>query len=425
MMKGRSIRRAGLSLNLHSNRRRWALITSKLSNSTKQSPLNSHMANIGGIEFPFNELKYPNLVPNGKVEYWGERIPSEVVAHLRWIAQKMNMKQDIFLLGPPGNLRRNIILTFCDLCGLEVEYLTITRDTTESDLKQRREIIGDSAVFVDQAPVRAAIHGRVLILDGIENAERNVLPTLNNLLENREMNLEDGRFLMRKELIASIEGADNDRETSSKSIPRLIPVHPSFQVVAIGLPSPPYPGRTLDPPLRSRFQCRFIDELRLETVLECVDIKGGIDADALKAVSGLYEGLKSLRSQALAEGNGVSALPGTLIYAGVAPCAYYIVIDIDILAFSLDSFRYCIDLLKSHPETISIDKALSRVIPFAHEIAPVPAGAVESISPNKGKHSAGSRNYEVKYLPAKFHALFTEIASPARKYRTAPMTAEG
>jgi len=36
----------------------------------------------------------------------------------------------------------------------------------------------------------------VLILDGIEKAERNVLPILNNLLENREIHLEDGRFLV-------------------------------------------------------------------------------------------------------------------------------------------------------------------------------------------------------------------------------------
>ena len=33
--------------------------------------------------------------------------------------------------------------------------------------------------------VRAALEGRVLILDGIEKTERNVLPVLNNLLENR------------------------------------------------------------------------------------------------------------------------------------------------------------------------------------------------------------------------------------------------
>jgi hypothetical protein len=36
--------------------------------------------------------------------------------------------------------------------------------------------------------------GSILVLDGIEKAERNVLPTLNNLLENREMALAD-RFL--------------------------------------------------------------------------------------------------------------------------------------------------------------------------------------------------------------------------------------
>lgn len=34
------------------------------------------------------------------------------------------------------------------------------------------------------------------MLEGLEKAERNVLPVLNNLLENREMQLEDGRFLM-------------------------------------------------------------------------------------------------------------------------------------------------------------------------------------------------------------------------------------
>lgn len=51
--------------------------------------------------------------------------------------------------------------------------------------------------FPYQCAVRAAMSGRVLVLEGIDKAERNVLPVLNNLLENREMQLEDGRFLMR------------------------------------------------------------------------------------------------------------------------------------------------------------------------------------------------------------------------------------
>lgn len=38
---------------------------------------------------------------------------------------------------------------------------------------QRREMRGGSALFVDQAPVRAATHGRILILDGIDKAEVN------------------------------------------------------------------------------------------------------------------------------------------------------------------------------------------------------------------------------------------------------------
>lgn len=38
--------------------------------------------------------------------------------------------------------------------------------------------------------------GRVLVVEGVEKAERNVLPVLNNLLENREMQLEDGRFIL-------------------------------------------------------------------------------------------------------------------------------------------------------------------------------------------------------------------------------------
>ena len=44
--------------------------------------------------------------------------------------------------------------------------------------------------------MRAALEGRVLVLEGIEKVERNVLPVLNNLLENREMHLEDGRLLI-------------------------------------------------------------------------------------------------------------------------------------------------------------------------------------------------------------------------------------
>jgi len=66
-----------------------------------------------------------------------------------------------------------------------------------------------------------------LVIDGIENAERNVLPTLNNLLENREMALEDGRFLMNTDLLTHSSSADLIGS-------RIVSVHPDFRVIALG-----------------------------------------------------------------------------------------------------------------------------------------------------------------------------------------------
>lgn len=99
-------------------------------------------------------------------------------------------------MGSPGSKRRNLAMAFLELTGREVEFIALSQDTTESDLKQRREIESGTAKYHDQSAVRAAINGRALIVEGVEKAERNVLPVLNNLLENREMHLEDGRFLI-------------------------------------------------------------------------------------------------------------------------------------------------------------------------------------------------------------------------------------
>lgn len=40
---------------------------------------------------------------------------------------------------------------------------------------------------------------------------------------------------------------------------QLVRVSDDFRVIALGLPVPKYQGNPLDPPLRSRFQARFID----------------------------------------------------------------------------------------------------------------------------------------------------------------------
>ena len=47
----------------------------------------------------------------------------------------------------------------------------------------------------------------------------------------------------------------------------LVRVHEKFRVIAVGVPSPPFPGNPLDPPLRSRFQARHIERCPTEDLL--------------------------------------------------------------------------------------------------------------------------------------------------------------
>ena len=142
-----------------------------------------------------------------------------------------------------------------------------------SDLKQRREIIDGTAHYIDQSAVRAASQGRVLVIDGIEKAERNVLPVLNNLLENREMHLEDGRLLIpasRYDKLLAQYGKDELNRW------QLVRVSQDFRVVALGLPVPQYTGNHLDPPLRSRFQARNIRHIPFSQQIKLLQSIGNV-----------------------------------------------------------------------------------------------------------------------------------------------------
>ncbi|XP_034021432.1 von Willebrand factor A domain-containing protein 8-like [Thalassophryne amazonica] len=223
---------------------------------------------IGDVSYQLKTPQNPELVP---IKHISDSVPQSVAQHLRWIMQKDLLGQDVFLIGPPGPLRRSIAMQYLELTKREVEYVSLSRDSTETDLKQRREIRSGSAFYVDQCAVRAATQGRVLVLEGLEKAERNVLPVLNNLLENREMQLEDGRFLM------SAERYDKLLQEHSKDILdnwKIVRVSEDFRVIALGLPVPKYKGHPLDPPLRSRFQARDIYYLPFKDQLELLYTAG-------------------------------------------------------------------------------------------------------------------------------------------------------
>jgi von Willebrand factor A domain-containing protein 8 len=83
------------------------------------------------------------------------------------------------------------------------------------------------------------------------------MPVLNNLLENREMNLEDGTHIVHPSRFSLLRRSQRAHELSTDTT--FVAAHPTFRVIALGVPVPPYKGFPLDPPFRSRFQARFLD----------------------------------------------------------------------------------------------------------------------------------------------------------------------
>ncbi|XP_072301028.1 von Willebrand factor A domain-containing protein 8 [Eucyclogobius newberryi] len=270
---------------------------------------------IGDISYKLKTPQNPELVP---AKHISDLPPQTVMQHLRWIMQKDLLGQDMFLIGPPGPLRRSIAMQYLELTKREVEYVALSRDTTETDLKQRREIRSGTAFYIDQCAVRAATQGRVLVLEGLEKAERNVLPVLNNLLENREMQLEDGRFLMSAERYDKLLQEHTKEELDSSKIVR---VSKDFRVIALGIPVPKYKGNPLDPPLRSRFQARDIYQLPFKDQLELLNTAGpNIGADRVSQLLSLATTLCSQESSSLGLPDfPVDNLPSALEVLNVFP----------------------------------------------------------------------------------------------------------
>ncbi|XP_055954220.1 von Willebrand factor A domain-containing protein 8-like [Argiope bruennichi] len=232
---------------------------------------------IGNVSKVVNEPKNPLLVP---VHYFPKEPRESLIQHLQWILKKDLLGQDMFLIGLPGPFRGRVILSYLEMMQREAEYVVLTRDTTENDLKQRREIFDGTAHYVDQSAVKAAIEGRFLILDGVEKVERNVLPVLNNLLENREMQLEDGRFLVAPEKYDHLLSEHTQEELDKW---KLVRVSENFRVVALGLPIPHFKGNPLDPPFRSRFQARHVVPKFEDQFMELSNLTENISKQDLKS----------------------------------------------------------------------------------------------------------------------------------------------
>ncbi|KAL8625507.1 hypothetical protein ACOMHN_014596 [Nucella lapillus] len=341
----------------------------------------SKKVSIGDISVQVKEPNSAELVPH---KYFKKQLPQTILRHLRWIMQKDLLGQDVFLIGPPGPLRRQIAMMYLELTKRESEYISLSRDTTESDLKQRREILGGTAYYIDQCAVRAALQGRVLVLEGVEKAERNVLPVLNNLLENREMQLEDGRFLVAADRYDKLLQEHSKEELDSL---KLVRVSERFRVIALGLPVPRYQGNPLDPPLRSRFQARDVHPLPFKELY-----------------SALQEQTKSLPADRVSQ---ILSFATTLLHSESS--------SLGLPDFPMDNLTHLLKILDAVPG-VSSHNIVQRLYPYALMLGKEGKTAVTDTLSKFELTDSGATDGAVKSVVKEGQEAAVQIAVGRKKY---------
>jgi hypothetical protein len=141
------------------------------------------------------------------------------------MVQEHAVGRDILLISPKGEGKNATAQQFAGLLGYHTHLFGMYSELTSRDLLVRRttdSTTGETS-WEESPLITAARQGDICILDGIEKLRPDVLSSLQSLATDREASLPDGRRLARQENMAS----DN-------SDSKVIPVHPSFRIVALG-----------------------------------------------------------------------------------------------------------------------------------------------------------------------------------------------
>lgn len=106
--------------------------------------------------------------------------------------------------------------------------------------------------------MKAAIEGRVIILDGVDRLIPSTFTIIQRLCQDRELSLFDNTKLMRREKIELIHSSSSDIQSA-----KLIAIHPSFRIIAIGN-NPSMSNQWLTSEVISMFHFHYLRSLTVE-----------------------------------------------------------------------------------------------------------------------------------------------------------------
>ena len=152
----------------------------------------------------------------------------------------------LLIMGYQGVGKNKVIDYLLHLMNCEREYVQLHRDTTVQSMLSSPSVENGRIVHNDSPLVRAAINGRVLVIDEADKAPVEVVAMLKGAVEDGEIALPDGR---------NLRFEDDGR-------PETITMHPGFRVWALANPTGyPFHGNDLAREMSDIFSCHTIAPL--------------------------------------------------------------------------------------------------------------------------------------------------------------------
>ena len=175
------------------------------------------------------------LVPSPRMFFDSDASHAALAALLRAEAAG---ERAILLMGNQGVGKNVCVDQLLHMLRCEREYVQLHRDVTVASLTTRPLLEAGKLVYEDAPLVRAAVHGRVCVLDEADKAPVEVVVLLKALVGDGELLLGDGRTLLGGNALAAAR-----RRGGGVLPPGIVPVHDGFRLwVLANRPGYPFSG---------------------------------------------------------------------------------------------------------------------------------------------------------------------------------------
>ncbi|CAK1580556.1 unnamed protein product [Parnassius mnemosyne] len=179
----------------------------KANNNVSNASSTNDKTNISGIEVP--EIIFSDLPQYKKV--------------LELLLQDIQRGNHLLLVANRGIENKIIADRLLQHLNRPTEYIQLDRDTTIQSLTEQPTDKNGTVINEDLPLLKAVKYGYVLVVNEVDKAPTTVTSSLNILMENGKMILNDGRRMIPKDILSSSEG-----ESAG-----FIPVHEDFRMIVM------------------------------------------------------------------------------------------------------------------------------------------------------------------------------------------------